>query len=665
VRGGGVDPIPDVDVAEKADERPAARRPRQLVGWIRPGATIAILAYLVLTLLGATTSSIGLPQLRSNADTSHGTQIGTARSIRSDEWLTITPIDLGRLASGSDRAETPLATASDYIYQLPNGSLPESIVFFDGNLFKLGDVFPQRMLFAAWWWLPTLLLVLAMPAWLRRLGASRNLAWLATGLTVLAPATAWWSLFPDRILGFLVAGCYLLIRASDSYYGGRRAQALGLAAVAGVLFSRLPTFYVPWSLTIGVPVLLATLAWLVWPPASRRASLIVIGCAGAVAVGLFGLLVLENHAAISAAIHTVYPGQRRSTGRAINAAQRFGAPLFGVFRTGSLARRINVSELSSAYTVSGVLALVVWAGTKRRGWDRERVAIAVLTVSAVLWLLWCSIPMGHLGKHVPIFNRVPAERAAQTVGYLAVIMLALVLSRTDGAVRARVTVAAALACAGVTLIGALALHPLMPKLSWTYVVITLVVVAILAYLITTFRDRTWPVVVVLVVAVLQVFSVNPLIFGFGDLRSSTAAHVVQNLGRQGKNAYWVSDDPTVDALFIANGVPLLSGHQVTGPDQSEWHKLDPTSRYAHAWNRGTSYVGFAWTGNQSPIIDSPHKDVIDVIRVRVDPCVLTGLGIPIAGIVSLRPQAGSCLAPMGTFEWGGSRRYVYRNTQNR
>ena len=635
------------------------RAGRLLSGLRRLGLApaVAIVIYLLLTLTGATTSSMGISDLRSDPAHPVGTQFGTARGLRSDEWLTITPIDLGRLASGSGRADTPLSTAMDLIYQVPNGSVGESILFFDGDLFKLGGVAPQSMLFAAWWWLPTLLLVLALPPWLVRLGSSRNLAWLATGLTVFAPAVAWWSMFPIRVLGFALAGSYLLIRAVDYLTAGRRGRAVALAAVAGVLFARLPTFYVPWSITIGVPVVLATIAWLLWPPSTRRSAVVVLAAAGTLAVGLVGLVVLENHAAISAAVNTVYPGQRRSTGAALPAAQRFGAPLFGLFsRGGAGPRTINLSELSSPYTVTAVWAIVVWIGTKRRGWDRNRAATAVLALATIGWLAWCSLPFGAVGRHLPLVNRVPPERAAQTVGFLAVLVLALVLSRTVGAVRTRVALAAAVASGLVTLYGAHSMRRLLPRLDWSYAILTVLIVAVLVFVISRYRDRRLPALICVALAAAQVVTVNPLILGFGDLRSSDAARFVRSVGASAPHGYWASDSMTTDALLIANGLPMLSGHQVTGPIRAEWRRLDPTDRYEHAWNRGTSYVEFRWGSNPTPAISSPG---FDQIVVRVDPCALPALGFPMAGIVTLRPIALGCLTPAGRFRWHGHPAYAY------
>jgi hypothetical protein len=645
----------ELDPAPRSDQGPAGRLQR-----IRPVPVVAVLLYLVLVVSGATTSSMGIVNLRSDPAHPVGVELGAAQSIRSDEWLTITPIDLGRLATASGRADTPLATPLDLIYQLPDGSVPESIVFFDGDLLKLGAVLPQSMLFAAWWWLPTLLLVLTLPAWLMRLGSTRKLAWLATGLTVFAPAVAWWSLFPLRVLGFAVAGCYLLIHAVERWERAQRASAVAHAVAVGVLFARLPTFYVPWSITVGAPIVVATVVWLLWPRATRRhVAALIAGCAALAGV-LFALVALHNHAAVDAALNTVYPGQRRSTGQAVHAAQRFAAPLLGLFAHGGAGpRSVNLSELSSAFTVTAVGALVVWLGTRRRGADRDRAATAVLGVATAGWLAWCSVPLGTLGLNVPIVNRVPPARAAQTVGFLAVFVLALVLSSAAGRVRRRIAVAAGAASGLVTLYGALSLRRLLPRLEWTYIAAVVLTVAVLIFLISRYHDRWAPIIVTVGLAAAQVVTVNPLILGFGDLRSSPAARFVRagNERVVQRHGLWASDSIMIDALLIANGVPMLSGHQVTGPIRAQWRRLDPSGQFEYAWNRGTSYVEFRWTDSPSPVITSPG---FDQVLIRVDPCALPGLGFRVAAVVAdhqLAPR--SCLTPSGTFRWGGRPAYAY------
>ncbi len=282
-----------------------------------------VLVYAAMVLGSLSTSSLALLGMTPAGD--GAPQLGESLPIRSDEWLTQAPIELSVLAHGSSTAPS-LSQDPDLIYQVSSGGVVESVLFHEGNLLRLGEWLPDEMLFSAFRAWPWLLFVLALPPLLRRMGASRPLSWLAVVLTALAPAALWWSFMPIRIMAFAAAGSYLLWLARDRMVAGRRVTALLQAAVAGVLLARLVTYYVPWSLTVGVPLVIATGVYLVADRATRRPALLTIGAGAAVSLAVLAGTLLENAASLSAELNTVYPGLRRVTGAAQSPAQLFGAP---------------------------------------------------------------------------------------------------------------------------------------------------------------------------------------------------------------------------------------------------------------------------------------------------------------------------------------------------
>ena len=556
---------------------------------------------------------------------------------------------------------TPLSTLPDLIWQIPS-NVAESVVFWDGDLLRLGSVLPQQMLFAAWWWLPTLLLLLCMPPLLMRLGSTRELAWLAAVVTVAAPASAWWSLWPVRVLGFAVAGCLAMLVAADRLGERRFARAALLGAMAGVLFSRLPTFYVPWSLTTGVPLVLATTGLLVWKPRGRWP---VVGLCGGVLLGavlLWGLMLLVDSSAVHAELNTVYPGLRRSTGALLGSDLLFGAPVLGYLQTGHVPLGTNQSELSSAYTFVAAWAGLLWLAVKRPRWDRSAVPVVVLAVSCGVLLIWCMVNLGSFGEHLPLLNRIVPARAAETVGYPAFILLTLVLGRTESRVPVRVAVAIAAVCGLLAAYGGSGVQSVLPSMQTHYIVLASAIVALAVFAVTRWPRSPWVAAVVGVVVVAQVIKVNPLTFGLGDLRGSSAAQRAVEFRSQAirDGSYWVTDNEYTDALMLANGVPLLSGHQVTGPVTSEWLKLDPGHRYKTEWNRGASYLYFNWTSSQTPVITNPTPDTVEV---SVDPCALASRGFKLAGVVSTVALNRPCLVRQYPFTFSGTTNYVYTLTR--
>ena len=82
----------------------------------------------------------------------------------------------------------------------------------------------------------------------------------------------------------------------------------------------------PWSVTIGVPLVLATGVFLVREQELRRPALLAIGAGALVSLVVLGGTFWENAAALTAELNTVYPGLRRTTGAALAPYQLFGAP---------------------------------------------------------------------------------------------------------------------------------------------------------------------------------------------------------------------------------------------------------------------------------------------------------------------------------------------------
>ena len=70
---------------------------------------IPVALYLILTAAGVSQSSIGVGVLREDPDVPAGTTIGGPQDIRSDEYLTSSPINIGVTATGSSEDLNPLS----------------------------------------------------------------------------------------------------------------------------------------------------------------------------------------------------------------------------------------------------------------------------------------------------------------------------------------------------------------------------------------------------------------------------------------------------------------------------------------------------------------------------------------------------------------------------
>jgi hypothetical protein len=80
-------------------------------------------------------------------------------------------------------------------------------------------------------------------------------------LIVLSPAASWWTMMPIQLIAYTVTGCiFCCPRSEVCSPGAPHSGAQSLAA--GILIAGMPSFYIPRSLVLGLPMLVATVAWI-------------------------------------------------------------------------------------------------------------------------------------------------------------------------------------------------------------------------------------------------------------------------------------------------------------------------------------------------------------------------------------------------------------------
>lgn len=616
-----------------------------------------VLLYLALVLAGVTQSSIGIENLREDPSVLNSRMVSSALAIRSDEYLTSTPLSIGVTARGATETLNPLTAPDGFSTMMPDGPV-SSVVLFDGTILRAGPSLPDQMLIAARWWMPFLLLALGAPAFFRNLTGSRSIGLFAAALMMFSPSSAWWSFSPMGMLGFTFAGAAALQTSARALGDGRRWPALGWALLSAVLLARTPLHYQPWAIVIAPTILLVAIVGLVADRWRRRTNLLAIAATGVASLALFGGVVVENLAGIKATLGTVYPGSRVATGGPTPLQEIFGAPLLGRLRETAVTGT-NPSELSSSFAVVAVWAVLILAFGALYRDRRHRWATLTATAVVGFWFTWILVDFGTPGSQVPGLNMVPPQRAADVIGYVAILLVCLLLPALPDRPRRGFAVLAGAVVGLVTAhAGSLLRSQNMADLSVMSIWIASFVVAALVVAI-TLRPRFWGTYAVAVaLAFALVAKVNPVLFGLGDLRGSGIA---QELLEEGADArangdVWVSDSPYVDTLLAATGVPSLSGRQLAGPDLDGWGALDPERAHEEVWNRGGSYIWFAWDDDPDLKFTNAGPDVISVAG---SPCAIAELMPEVSTIIASHPLDQPCLMEVDTFTWATGEHWVY------
>ncbi|CAB4960008.1 unannotated protein [freshwater metagenome] len=640
-------------------DRPAeAGTVRRRLAATRWEVVAPIVLYVLVSLAGISLSSIGIAELREDPADPTGVMLGDAQAIRADEFLTGTPILLGVEATGRTDDLNPLTAPQQLLAVLPAGPVT-SVLYPDGTALRLGPYLPDSVLHSARAWLGTLLLLLAAPAWFRRLTGSRWIGWFAVALVVFSPANAWWSNSHAAMLGFAFAGALALARAVDASRASRWPVAAGWGLLSAALLVRTPLMYPPWAVVLVPTVVLATVAACVARPEARRRTVATIAAVGALTLTFLALVLWESSAALEAAGGTVYPGDRASSGAASAFQLLFGATSLDELADGAAVVGSNASEISSGFTIALVLAVLLLVRGMRWQVPGQHAAVVAAAVLTGFWTLWATVDLGDLGARIPGINIVPPARDAQVLGHLGVILLCLVLP----AARRRASLAVAALAGGTTAVvaahaGSLLRTQNLPEMSLADVWLAAAAVCVVVLVLVRWPRRPAGYVLGSVLALSLVWNVNPVLFGLGDLRGTEAADAMLADGEDARadGTVWASDHYSVDALMIATGVPALSGRQMSGPDRAVWERLDPGGVHEDVWNRGGAYIWFSWSGRKELVMDNPSPDVI---HVTGSPCEVAER-LPRLGTIVARQELDlDCLRPDGTFTWGGATRWVY------
>lgn len=632
---------------------------------------VVVMAYLTLVVFGITTSSVGsAPLLDEPSARPPGLILGAPDSIRSDEFVRSTPWISGLMKAGGPSFGTPLTFRDSALVATPLGGPFTTLLYPDTRLVIFTGKWLPLQAFAAGWWLHVLAVALLAPRWFRRFGVGPEISLPMTVVLIVSPASVWWSWSPVAILSWALGAAVAAGYASDEIRRRRRPSWLGavMVLVAGVCLGRLALTYQPWSIPLGAAILIPTSIGLVrgrarlWPRLGLMATSMAF--AGFVLMRYFH----EHSDTLTVLSNTAYPGERRFSGDLVDTSVLLAGPHLWVSQMTPPLVNTNLSEAATGYTLLGVLALVLVPAIHWRGLSSQfRAPIMSSGITLAGLSSWCLMSWPAPASRLFPMSLVSPGRLAQVIGLAATLTFGLFLSAWHSTGRrqlASTAVVVGVVSFFLTAIGGSVFRSAhLPSYRTVYVIgISLLTAVALAGAVAISR-RWWSLVPTAALAVVVTATVSPWQIGFADLRAGRAAQTfVQLAGGSPGNSHerWVSDDIFTDALFMANALPSLSGQQWAGPNRHAWEVLDPDRSDELTWNRGATYINFAFgPAGSRPVLELRSTDVI---VVTVDPCGEALTDLDVKFIVSRSPLSGRCLSQRERLDFGGSPRYVYERT---
>lgn len=633
-----------------------SRSARPILLW-----SVVIVAVLA-TLAGFGVTRSSLANLDDPVDGVQGLLLGEPRMVRSDEWMRITPLQVGTLSSPGSAFQTPLALPVPSALD-GSGGLVAEVLNPEAVAARAVARLDPVIGFALLWHASGLLFWVAFPLWLFRMGLGTGMSLVLSALVWFAPANQWWSGTPTAILGTAAAASVAAMWAASSV--GRRSwvPATIAMALAGLFFARLGQMYLVWVLPLGSAVCVVTAAWMLTRQGQRRQALAALVGTIVVAAGLTWWFVAANSAYFAALADTVYPGGRRSVGQAVGGPALFGGPLLAANQLPDVeVVGSNLSEITSGYLVVGFTA-IAWMVLRLVRGPRPGLPAWVAAAMLVAWSTWCIFDWPASAVALFPLNLVAPQRLAQVLAFLVVPLAALLLvdsERTPSSRALRLSLAVLAGLVGALVlwsVGAVLSQTWLPGLSGRYVALVSTLWAIgLGLAVMGQAVRWWLVLAGL--AVLTTVGVNPVQQGWGDLQTSAAARSLLARSQAApEGSLAAAQDLFTGAVLAANAIPAISGQQLGGPSEL-WRVLDPDGSQADGWNRAAANLVFDWAAPGAPTtITNPQPDLI---VVSLDPCSATLDELQVRTIIATSPLRGrDCLANLERMQIMGMKKWVY------
>ena len=616
--------------------------------WVLP--SIVVVAVLVLTGLGI--SGTSTPALTPDKTNDSSVIFGTPRAIRSDEWMTRTPLVVSQSERGFPRfagvgiGEHDMSVLSD----LPTATWPEVFRPHQLGYFLL----PVAHGFAFEWWASAAILILGVYALVLVLFGDWRWATAAALVMYASPFFHWWyqpTLF--GLVGWSAAAVAALLWSFQSgVVGWRRWLRVALATYAGCCFTIF--LYPPAQIPI-LFVLIAVIVGAVWPRLADRSwewrrllvnSLVALG--GMVVV--LGLFIVTHRSTLSAIANTVYPGARRETG---------GGGLMGHLFTGWFGLHYvsndagmrgvifsNESEASS-FLYLGLLVIpalpFVWQFLFGVGRRLRIFAISLLSVIAILFIHF-AVGLPRIIARLSLLDRVQFSRVLPALGLASILLLIVIAKSMEGRwiPKGRMFLAqSTMAVLGVAFVGSLGLDFRNAGAPIDRIAILTSIIFILVPGLLWFWRPMVSMSVLIAVGFVVCIGINPLVRGLDHMTSTPFATEVRQLDADSGavNSVWMTDNWATSSVITAAGVDNLSGVNLY-PNADAWRLLDPSGRYENIWNR---YSITSWRFVSGLLQPEFFLLQPDVIEIQIDPCApqLTDLGI--RWIVSANALRSSCL----------------------
>ena len=409
---------------------PSPASPESLPGTVRYlrwviASILALAAVYVMLALSPSHYSIALNKLGVPTEPLWG----TARQVRSDEWMVVTPLTQIAL-KGNFNPRNQISPYGESLHGFIALPINDWSMAFKPQLWAYWFL-PPAYAFSLYWAILWTSMLFGYALLLRRFAVPWSLALLGSAVLWMSQYVQVWWTGPGPCFAFAPWPLVFFLSRSTPWI-----RWTGFAYASSVwIFSAV---YPPFLVSSAFAFLFLALAFdrSAFTP---RAVLSAVGVAALV----MGVVILNLYETVEAMRSTVYPGARESQGGGV-APLRLIAYLLPFISTAgfrSLVPRLDECEVSVVSTLLPLLLLVFVDHSSAIRHIRSRPWAVWVTVGGLgLMLAWIALPIpAQVGKLL-LWHLVPPYRMTWAFGLLLTLALVIAVSRMDVKVTAPRTV---------------------------------------------------------------------------------------------------------------------------------------------------------------------------------------------------------------------------------
>lgn len=553
---------------------------------------------------------------------------GQPQPIRSDEWLTVTPMVASQAATNYHIQNKTIGQGEDMSVILDVPYKNWLVVLRPWNLGFL--ILPFEIAFSLRWWAPLVLLGLVVYLLALKLFPRKYLfASLLAVFIMLSPLIQWW--YRDYIISTLAFGLGALLIAMQFLDTSKRYIKILLAILLGYTLAVFAFIqYPPFQLMTVFPIILFYVGYLQSRgifAKDKRAELVrlILWCAGALVVSglLLGLYYVQHKYAIEAIRNTAFPGKREfpsGQGTVATFMHILSSPFSPILQRHTQAAMQyfgNQSEASLFMQYSPLLILpsLIVAGrqyvrSKKIAWD-----LLLLVAGTILIYVYLFVPGLTSLFRLTFFTIIPTDRFALGIGLLDLFTLLTLTKYLAKEPFNKVTSAAIGAiCFLAFVISGLYMRHVSPGLMLRY---SLILVASLwmatALLLFLYNRKTLGMAMLAVISLVSVFRINPLYSGLSPLTDTPLARTIRTISKEDPTSEWIATDDILRTYPQANGASSITGNY-SYPQKNVWLTLDPNPKDAYIYDRSLNVVAEVAESNNISLLATSH------MLVKVNPC---------------------------------------------